>query len=48
LNGQAGAAIAEAVKQDRDGAPQREIARAKKEADALETTRQVNLKAFRP
>lgn len=48
LNGQAGAAIAEAVKQERDGAPQREIARAKKEADALETTRQVNLKAFRP
>lgn len=48
LNVQADAAIAEAAKQEREGAPQREMARAKKEADALETTRQANLKAFRP
>jgi hypothetical protein len=48
LNSQANAAIAEALKQERDGAPQRESARVKKEADALETTRQANLKAFRP
>jgi hypothetical protein len=48
LNGQAEAAIAEAVKQEHEDAPQTEIARVKKEADDLETTRQANLKAFRP
>lgn len=48
LNGQAEAAIAEAVKQEHESAPQREAARVKKEADDLETTRQANLKAFRP
>jgi hypothetical protein len=48
LNGQANATIAEALKQERDGAPQREIARVKKQIDHLETTRQANLKAFRP
>ena len=48
LNDQAGAAIAEAVKQEREGAPEREIARVKKQIDDLETTRQANLKAFRP
>lgn len=48
LNGQADAAIAEALKHEREGAPQREIARVKKQADDLETTRQANLKAFRP
>lgn len=47
VNGQAEAAIAEAVKQARENAPQREIARAQKEAENLETLRQTNLKAFR-
>jgi hypothetical protein len=48
LESQADAAIAEAVKQEREDAPQREIARVKKEADDLETLREANLKAFRP
>lgn len=48
LNGQADVAIAGALKQERDDAPQREIARVKKETDDLETMRQANLKAFRP
>ena len=48
LNGQAEAAIAAASKQEREDAPQTEIARVKKEADDLETMRQANLKAFRP
>lgn len=48
LNGQADAAIAEALKLEREGAPQREIARVKKQVDDLETSRQANLKAFRP
>jgi hypothetical protein len=48
LNGQAEAAIAEAVKQEHESAPQREAARVKKEADDLEATRQANLKTFRP
>lgn len=47
LNAQAEAAIAEAIQQDRNDAPQREIARAKKEADDLAILRQTNLKAFR-
>ena len=37
-----------AAKQERQDAPQMEIARVKKEADDLETARQNNLKAFRP
>jgi hypothetical protein len=48
LNSKADAAIAEAMKQELDGAPQREIANVKKAADDLELTRQANLKAFRP
>jgi hypothetical protein len=48
LNGQAEAAIATAVKQEHEDAPQTEIARVKKEADDLEATRQANLKTFRP
>jgi hypothetical protein len=48
LNGQAEAAIAAASKEQRDDAPQREIARVKKEAADLEAARQANLKAFQP
>jgi hypothetical protein len=48
LNRQAEAAIAEAVKQESEDAPQRENVRLKKEADDLEATRQANLKTFRP
>jgi hypothetical protein len=48
LNAQAEAATAEAIQQDREDAPQKEIARVKKEADDLEAQRQSNLKAFRP
>jgi hypothetical protein len=48
LNGQADAAIAEAIKQSREEAPQREIARVKQEAEDLETMRQANVKAFQP
>jgi hypothetical protein len=48
LDSQADAAIAEAVKHEREDAPQREIARVKKEADDLEVLREANLKAFRP
>jgi len=48
VNGQADVAIASAVRQEREDAPQREAARVKKEADDHETTRQTNLKAFRP
>ena len=40
LNSQADGAIAKALKHELEGAPQREIARVKKEADDLETTRQ--------
>jgi hypothetical protein len=48
LNGQAEAAIAEAVRQEIEGAPQRETTRLKKEADALAAMREANLKSFRP
>jgi hypothetical protein len=48
MNGQAETAIAEAVAQESEQAPQKEVARLKKEADDLETQRQNNLKAFRP
>jgi hypothetical protein len=47
LNDQAEADSAAAAKQAREDAPQMEIARLKKEADDLETTRQNNLKSFR-
>ena len=48
INSQAEAAIAAAATQAVNDAPQIEIARAKQEADDLETTRQANLKAFQP
>ena len=48
LNGQAEAAIAEAVKQEREDAPQRENALLKKAGEDLEMKRQANLKTFRP
>ncbi len=48
LNDQAEASSAAAAKQERDDAPQMEIARVKKEADDLATARQNNLKSFRP
>ncbi|MGB9334192.1 MAG: hypothetical protein WCB14_04230 [Candidatus Acidiferrales bacterium] len=48
LDAQADAAISDATKQAREDAPQKEIARAKKETDDLEAQRQTNLKVFRP
>ena len=48
MNDQAEAAIAAAATQAVQDAPQIAIARARKEADNLEATRQANLKAFRP
>jgi hypothetical protein len=48
LNSQAEASSATARGQEREAAPQNEVARVKKEADALEAVRQANLKAFRP
>jgi hypothetical protein len=48
LNGQAEAAIVEAVAQATEDAPGKEIARVKKEADDLAAMRQANLKSFRP
>ena len=48
VNGQADAAIATAVRQYREDAPQRKAASVKKEADDLAALRQTNLKAFRP
>jgi len=48
MSSQADAAIAAAATQAVKDAPQIEIARAKQEAADLETTRQANLKAFRP
>lgn len=48
MNGQAEAGIAEAGRQEIEDAPQREAARAKKEADDLAAMRQANLKSFRP
>jgi hypothetical protein len=48
VNAQADAAIATAVRQEREDAPQRQAARAKEEADGLAALRQTNLKAFRP
>jgi hypothetical protein len=48
LDGEAEAAIAEAVERERQKAPQTEVARMKKEADNLEAARQKNRKMFRP
>ena len=48
LNGQAESGIVEAGRQEIEGAPQREAARVKKEADDLAAMRQANLKSFRP
>jgi hypothetical protein len=47
LKSEADAAIAQAATQEREAAPQKEMARAKKEADDLEAMRQAHLKAFR-
>ncbi|MGB7600665.1 MAG: hypothetical protein WBM24_10200 [Candidatus Sulfotelmatobacter sp.] len=47
LNSQAEAVNADAIRQEREAAPENELARVKKEADALEAVRQANLKAFR-
>jgi hypothetical protein len=48
LDAQAEAAIIESVRLENEAASQKEIARVTKEADGLATTRQANLKAFRP
>lgn len=48
VNAEAELALAEAVKLDKQEAPQREAERLKKETDALEVTRQKNQKSFRP
>lgn len=48
INAEAEAAMAEAVKLDKEEGPQREAARQKKKTDALEVTRQKNQKSFRP
>lgn len=45
---EADAALAQVVKVDELEAPQRAVARQKKEADAIEVTRQKNQKSFRP
>lgn len=48
LDAQADDASAEAVKLEAQEAPDKELARVKKQADDLETTRQKNVEAFRP
>ncbi len=48
LDARANAAIIESVRLENEEASQKEIARVTKEADGLATTRQANLKAFRP
>ena len=48
VNAEAEAALADAVKLDKEEGPQREAQRQKKETDALEVTRQKNQKSFRP
>jgi len=48
VNAEADAALAQVVKVDELEAPQRAVARQKKEADAIELTRQKNQKSFRP
>jgi hypothetical protein len=47
-NFEAGLAVAEAVKREEQEAPQREVARLKKQTDDLETARLKNQKTFRP
>jgi hypothetical protein len=47
-NAKAEAGIAEDVRQETEGAPGRETARLKKDADDLEALRQANLKLFKP
>ena len=48
VNAEADAALAQVVKVDELEAPQRAVARQKKEAEAIELTRQKNQKSFRP
>jgi hypothetical protein len=48
MDAQAGISIAEAVKLEKEEAPQKEAARAKKDADDLELERQQNIKTLRP
>jgi hypothetical protein len=48
LNAQAEASVAEAVKLERQEAPQKEVARLKKDADNLEEARLKSRKTFRP
>ena len=48
LNAQAEAALAEAVKLEKEEGPQREADRQKKQIDDLEVARQRNRKTFRP
>jgi hypothetical protein len=48
VNAEADAALAQVVKVDELEAPQRAVARQKKETDAMEITRQKNQKSFRP
>jgi hypothetical protein len=48
VNAEADAALVQVVKVDELEAPQRAVARQKKEADATELTRQKNQKSFRP
>jgi len=48
VNAEADAALVQVVKVDELEAPQRAVARQKKEADAIELTRQKNQKSFRP
>jgi hypothetical protein len=48
LDAQAEAAIAKSLKLEGQEDPQKEVARVKKEADDLETSRQMNIKAFLP
>lgn len=48
LDAQAGISIAESVKLEREEGPQKEAARAKKDADDVELERQKNIKTLRP
>jgi hypothetical protein len=48
VNAEADAALTQTVKVDEQEAPQKAIERQKKEADAIELTRQKNQKSFRP
>jgi hypothetical protein len=48
VNADADAALVQVVKVDELEAPQKAVQRQKKEADAIEVTRQKNQKTFRP